>query len=120
MASPKCLSIRQPWAWAILHVGKTVENRTWQTSYRGPLLIHAGQKIDWAGYELLDSLELPLPDPDTVARGGIIGQMNLMDCIKDAPGPWSQPDCWHWLLAEPQELRFVPCAGRLGLFELAL
>ena len=37
----KCLSILQPWAWAIIHGGKDVENRTWRTAYRGPLLIHA-------------------------------------------------------------------------------
>jgi hypothetical protein len=37
------LSIRQPWAYAICHLGKRVENRAWKhpPSYRGPLLIHA-------------------------------------------------------------------------------
>ena len=40
----KALSIRQPWAWAILHAGKRVENRDWQgCHYRGPLLIHASK-----------------------------------------------------------------------------
>ena len=33
----KALSIHQPWAWAILNAGKTVENRTWSTNYQGPL-----------------------------------------------------------------------------------
>jgi hypothetical protein len=39
----KALSIRQPWAHAIVHLGKRIENREWQhaPSYRGPLLIHA-------------------------------------------------------------------------------
>ena len=27
----KALSIRQPWAWAILHAGKDIENRDWRT-----------------------------------------------------------------------------------------
>jgi len=31
----KCLSIRQPWAWLIIHGGKDVENRTWWTDYPG-------------------------------------------------------------------------------------
>lgn len=26
------LSIRQPWAWAILHAGKDIENRDWHTA----------------------------------------------------------------------------------------
>ena len=28
---------------------KRVENRTWQTSYRGPLLIHSGRNRQWEG-----------------------------------------------------------------------
>lgn len=40
------LTIRQPWASCIVEKGKRVENRTWSTDYRGPLLIHAGQGID--------------------------------------------------------------------------
>lgn len=24
------LSVRQPWAWAIIHAGKDIENRSWQ------------------------------------------------------------------------------------------
>ena len=30
----KALSIRPPWAWAILHAAKDVENRTWKTNIR--------------------------------------------------------------------------------------
>ncbi len=40
----KALSVRQPFAWAIVHGGKDVENRSWATSYRGPVLIHAGMR----------------------------------------------------------------------------
>ena len=35
----KALSVKQPWASCIIDGGKTVECRTWKTSYRGPLLI---------------------------------------------------------------------------------
>lgn len=38
------LTIRQPWAWSIVHGRKRVENRSWQMNYRGPLLIHAGAR----------------------------------------------------------------------------
>jgi ASCH domain len=41
------LTIRNPWCWAILHGGKTVENRSWKTSYRGPILLHAGARSGW-------------------------------------------------------------------------
>ena len=41
------LTVRQPWAWAIVHGGKDVENRTRSLGpYRGPVAIHAGLVID--------------------------------------------------------------------------
>jgi ASCH domain len=42
----RLLTIRQPWAWAIIYGGKDVENRSWLTKHRGPLLIHAGSAFD--------------------------------------------------------------------------
>ncbi len=39
----KALSIRQPWAWLILHGGKDIENRDWATRFRGRVLIHASK-----------------------------------------------------------------------------
>jgi hypothetical protein len=35
------LSLRQPWAWAVVHGGKDIENRVWSTKFRGEFLIHA-------------------------------------------------------------------------------
>ncbi len=37
----KALTVRQPWAWALMEGGKDIENRKWATTYRGPLAIHA-------------------------------------------------------------------------------
>lgn len=42
----KTLTIKQPWATLIAHSEKMIETRSWKTSYRGPLLIHAGKKIE--------------------------------------------------------------------------
>jgi hypothetical protein len=59
----KALSIRQPWTYAIQHLGKRVENRTWPTPYRGKLLLHAGKKkllesdASWMPAWLLPSFE---------------------------------------------------------------
>src|SRR5688572_4676832 len=47
----KALSLRQPWAWAVVHGGKRVENRGWTTDYRGPLLIHASTGMTRGEYE---------------------------------------------------------------------
>lgn len=40
------LSVKQPWASLIASGRKSIETRTWQTSYRGPLLICAGKSPD--------------------------------------------------------------------------
>lgn len=39
----KCISVRQPFAWAILKGKKRVENRSRLTNHRGPVLLHAGK-----------------------------------------------------------------------------
>jgi hypothetical protein len=41
------LTIRNPWCWAIVHGGKRIENRSWNTNYRGPLWLHAGARSRW-------------------------------------------------------------------------
>ena len=42
--SQPALSVRQPWAWALLYGGKTIENRKWTTHYRGRIWIHASER----------------------------------------------------------------------------
>jgi hypothetical protein len=56
---PVALSVRQPWAWAIVSGYKDVENRSWPTNYRGTLFIHAGQRLDRAGLDVLISWVMP-------------------------------------------------------------
>lgn len=53
----KAISICQPWASAIFLGYKTIETRSWSTTYRGPLLIHASKTFtkfaqDFAAVEL--------------------------------------------------------------------
>lgn len=47
----RVLTVRQPWAWAIIHGGKDVENRVRNIAgdYRGPVAIHAGLTTDTDG-----------------------------------------------------------------------
>lgn len=44
ITSMPALTVRQPWEWAIFH-GKTIENRSQNFHYRGPLAIHAGRAL---------------------------------------------------------------------------
>ena len=50
----KTLSIRQPFASLICRGIKTIENRSWDTAYRGKLLIHAsGKPLSWPTFDYL-------------------------------------------------------------------
>lgn len=42
----RVLTVRQPWAYAITHLGKSPENRSTLWSYRGPVAIHAAAAFD--------------------------------------------------------------------------
>jgi|GEM_PF-944612 len=89
----RALTIRQPWATAILWAGKDVENRTQSLGpYRGTIAIHAGKW--WKPQEVLDAIAtFPPLEPETEARltsldrfggipfytGAIIGLAELVD-----------------------------------------
>jgi hypothetical protein len=112
----KALSIRQPWAWAIVEGFKDVENRRRPTKYRGPLFIHAGLKEDHLGWLALDRMGIDFPDE--IEHGGIIGVVELLDCVEGHKSPWATADCYHWLLANPRPVPFAPMPGRLGIFNV--
>jgi len=39
----KAITLRQPWATLVAIGAKEIETRSWRTSYRGPIAIHAGK-----------------------------------------------------------------------------
>jgi ASCH domain len=114
----KALSIKQPWAWAIIEGFKDVENRSWPTSYRGPLFIHAGLKEAPLGWLALDRECIDFPCE--VAKGGIIGSVDLVGCVEGYDSPWTMEDHYHWVLEKPRPRRFVPMRGKLGIFDVDL
>lgn len=117
----KTISIRQPWAWAIIHAGKPVENRSWPSKYLGPLLIHASKTFDFHGYNWLvknqNLFKAELPHPDTYFFGGIIGRVKMIDCVSYHPSPFFF-GAWGHVYDNPEPLPFYPCKGQLGIFEV--
>jgi hypothetical protein len=113
----RVLTIRQPWAWAIIHGGKDVENRSWRTAHRGPLLIHAGARFDRSAEpEVRRLASQGPPPPDEYELGAIVGVVELVDCVRDARSPWAEAGFWHWVLTGARPVDPVSCPGRLGLW----
>lgn len=115
----KALSIKQPWAWAILAAGKDVENRTWRTTYRGPLAIHASSRPANSVRTMIEQ-RYGLVIPADVPTGGIVGTVVLVDCVQNHPSEWAMAGQWHWVLRNPKPLPFAPLKGRLGVFDVDL
>ena len=114
----KAISIRQPWAWLIVNGFKDIENRSWETRYRGPVLVHASKTFDKEGYEwLVESQGIELPDPSEFQRGGIVGQTRITGCVSDHDSTWFFGP-HGFVLADSKTLPFQPCKGALGFFDV--
>lgn len=136
------LTVKQPWAWAIIHGGKDVENRSRNLAgaYRGPVAIHAGLSDDPDALDVLERLvenwHTPVRAGDDPwkyrpdgTRGAIIGVVDLVGAhlgsertyrgagVTMLCSPWAETDAWHLVLANPRPLAHpIPCRGALGLW----
>lgn len=118
------LSIRQPWAWHILHSGKDIENRDWPTRFRGRVLIHASKGMTRAEYEVgQDPLwasggtKIELPPFEQLERGGVVGSVEIVDCVAVSTSPWFFGR-FGFVLRDPKPLPFIPWKGQLGFFDI--
>lgn len=121
----KAVTIHQPWAGLIVDARRKLEIRKWNTLYRGPLLIHAGLKVDAAAcarFKLAAG-----------AVGAIIGMADVIttkqlseECwerfrsLHLETGPWPYgKNTFAWFLANQKRFTApIPCKGRLGLFDV--
>jgi len=126
----KAISIRQPWAWLIVHAGKDIENRTWPTRYRGPVLIHAAKGMtrdEWDAAWTFAHGSGASPKAlaagvtrDNIERGGIVAIADLVDCVPSARrvSPWHMEGQFGFRLANVRALPFRPLKGALGFFDV--
>lgn len=112
----RAITVRQPWAYLISRGHKPVENRAWQTSYRGPLIIHAAAKpddidINW----VIEEYQVPI-DRAQLHRGVTVAVAELHDVVTDHPSPFfSGP--FGWVLRNVQRVPAIPMKGKLSLYE---
>jgi hypothetical protein len=127
----KALTISQPYASLIASGEKWIENRSWPTSYCGPLAIHAGK-----GLQYLDRDEIKeYPTGCVIAVGQLIHCISIHDLRASGRGDLrlipntkrlltygrcfehehaEGPYCW--ILEDVQPIDPVPCRGAQNLW----
>lgn len=119
----KALTICQPYAHYIRTGEKRVENRSWKTSYRGPLAIHAGKSLEYLSGDPLD--------PD-MHFGAVVAVCRLIECLHiaairdgqyDRLYPWLGSHLhtegpWCLVLGDVKALDpVIPATGKLFLWD---
>jgi hypothetical protein len=119
----KALSVRAPWSELIASGRKTIELRSWSTTYRGPLLICSGVNWHPLGVDLHGKLG---------ERGVTVARVELLDCrpimetdAECACLPWEQVPSkfragFAWVLRGAERVESVATLGKLGLWEVAV
>ena len=136
----KAITIWQPWAQLLVAGIKQNETRSWQTHYRGELLIHAAKQPPLRGIQTVPDaawkkalLSLGLNEEDDPVEsfpiGVIVGKVKIVDCrqIDDALikrlsaeelayGDFT-PGRYAWVMEEPEILKQpIPAKGKQGLW----
>jgi len=131
----KALTLHQPWAWAIAHAGKRIENRSWRppASIVGQrIAIHAGQGWNWD--KTIWGTSTPPPTKAWLQQQGMVGAIVATakvvaagdDSMLYREGLASLDDLrWYcgpvgWVLEDVRPMaRPVPCNGAQGLWTLS-
>lgn len=125
----KALSIRQPWAWAIIRGFKPWENRTWNSNFCGMFAVHASLTFDHGGYrwicanhKMLGIDVADIPAAADFVRGEIVGFATMDGCVK--VDKYNEKEPWlfgpvGFKISEPMELiEPIKCKGALNFFYL--
>jgi hypothetical protein len=132
----KTLSIKQPWAFLIVAGYKDIENRTWQTAYRGRFAIHASGKFDFDFFDVCNNWKAC----DAVCKhfgiaegsrkitknkhelGAILGTVELADIKESSDSEWYYSGNFAWILKNPEPLKnaITNVKGKLNLWTFDL
>ncbi len=123
----KALTLWQPYATAIASELKRFETRSWSTSYRGLLAIHAAKRpLGPYDQKLAETYAL---DPGTLPLGAVVAIVELQECIAMTPefirqqspqeiafGDW-RPGRFAWRLRLVERMKKpLPASGKQGLW----
>ncbi len=133
------LSLPHPYAFAAIAYAMDVVPIYYKTMVRGRALLHAPRlqlpkdshvpadvRLQWE--HIVDGWRQKWgTDPPYVASfrrmselsGGILGSIEIIDCVREHPSPWYD-EGWKWclVLADSRPLPFTPCPGLPGIWDL--
>ncbi len=120
----KALAVRQPWAWAIVHGGKDIENRTTPAVNHGMdprrIAVHASKHMTRDEYEraraFMATIGVDCPRPDALIRGAIIGAVTVTAVVNESESPWFFGPR-GLVLSDAVAVEPIPASGMLGYFE---
>ena len=101
----KALSVRPEYTYDIFTGNQTYEERTWQTDYRGDLLICASSRkapgfVSGYAYFVIPLLDIELSDDEVMNNSGNIVHP------------------YHWILGKPKAIKPIPVKGKLHLYDV--
>lgn len=118
------LSIRQPWAWAVVAGFKRIENRSAGSIRSGGMIcrriaVHAAAGLkqaeyDWGAWRLGEH-GVACPRPEALVRGAIIGAVDVVDIVSESDSEWFGGQM-GLVLENAQMCDPVPSGGALGYF----
>lgn len=113
----KVLSIKQPWAQLIAEGLKDIENRTWKTNYRGKILIHSTKQMD-KDFPLEFDKERKKLQFYNGYSSAIIGEVEILDCVKNHNSIWAETECWNFVLGNAVLYKdpLLNISGKLGIW----
>ena len=113
------ITLHRPWAYAVAHLGKDIENRTWACPLpRGRLIaIHAGKKYDQqAATWIQQTLGHDCP-PEAGQPTGIVALAEFGGTLTEADSPWFVGPI-GWRLSRIVPIEPVHCKGQQGLWKV--
>ena len=120
MSRLRAVTLTQPWATALVKGVKTIETRSWETSYRGWFAIHAakGWTLEDREFALEDAWRYLQLKPEDYPRACIL---RCVPAEKAEPGEadelfgYFDAGRFAWFVEQARELREpIPCKGALG------
>lgn len=137
----KVLSIKEPHAALLLTPYKNIETRSWATSYRGEIYLHASKAIpsyrsDSAMWDRVLKLYSRYENENgkslLLRNGYIYAKATLTDCVEMTPeniaalnqdeidAGYYAPGRYMWVLKDVTPINLIPAKGHLGIWNYTI